>query len=158
MAEQFYQASTSIGPIMKWPVTFYTTQNGIKTPAKSHPTDAAFDLFCPIDIAIPPHAYRNIDLGICLQLPLGFHAEIHSRSSTFKRGAIVSGIVDNGYRGEVGVGVINAFDTELTFGRGDRIAQMIFIRDYDIYFQEADYPYKMRPSERGVDGFGSTGR
>ncbi len=65
------------------------------------------------------------------------------------------GLIDSGYRGEISVIVINHGDEAVDFSRGDRIAQLAIVAVPDLEWVEVD---DLDDSDRGADGFGSTGR
>jgi dUTP pyrophosphatase len=65
------------------------------------------------------------------------------------------GLIDSGYRGEVEVLLINHGSEPVVFHKGDRIAQLVIVAVPTVEFREVD---ALEESERGEDGFGSTGR
>lgn len=127
--------------------------------------DVGMDLPCTLDgpefngvFTIKPGERRLLPTGIRIELPKGYWASIEARSSTSKMGLIVpKGVIDEGYRGEMFAQIMNVGTSAVTINDGDRIIQLIVhkrhIKDFEIV--EVD---SLNPSERGEDGFGSTGR
>ncbi len=127
--------------------------------------DVGMDLPCTLDseeyggaFTIRPGERKLLPTGIRIELPDGYWASIEARSSTSKMGLIVpKGVIDEGYRGEMFAQIMNVGTNAVTINDGDRIIQLIVhkrhIKDFDIV--EVD---ELSPSERGEDGFGSTGR
>lgn len=88
--------------------------------------------------------------------PAGWWLFLHGRSSARERGmAIVTAVIDGGYRGEIIIGVGNTTGLRIDVASGERLAQIvpIPIGDFQVY-QVADLP----KSERGERGFGSSGK
>ncbi|MBO7090700.1 MAG: dUTP diphosphatase, partial [Victivallales bacterium] len=98
-------------------------------PRKAHDDDAAFDLRSRIDTVIPSGKIMLVPTGVFMELPVGYEAQVRPRSGlALKHGITVlntPGTIDAGYRGEVGVILINAGPADFAIARGDRIAQMV---------------------------------
>ena len=100
--------------------------------------------------------------GIHTELPVGFEIQIRPRSGfANKQGASVvnaPGTIDANFRNEIGVIFMNTdLTNEITINRGDRIAQGVVCRVERVNFEIVSSPEFLSPSERGLDGFGSTG-
>jgi dUTP pyrophosphatase len=99
-----------------------------------------------------------IPTGIILELPVGFEAQIRSRSGLASKNGIVvtnsPGTVDSDYRGEIMVILTNTSNNRFTVERGMRIAQMVINQVPLVRFVEVD---EVSETERGAGGFGSTG-
>jgi dUTP pyrophosphatase len=133
--------------------------DGVPMPAYAHPGDAGADLCTAIDAVLAPGERMLLPTGIALALPAGHAAFVHPRSGLAARFGVslvnAPGTVDEGYRGEVKVCVINLDPHEpVVFHRGDRIAQLVIQRVERAGFLEVD---ELPDSERGAGGFGSTG-
>jgi dUTP pyrophosphatase len=133
--------------------------DGVPMPAYAHPGDAGADLCTAIDAVLAPGERMLLPTGIALALPAGHAAFVHPRSGLAARFGVslvnAPGTVDEGYRGEVKVCVINLDPHEpVVFHRGDRIAQLVIQRVERAGFLEVD---ELPGSERGAGGFGSTG-
>ena len=137
---------------------------GRELPLPTFATDgaAAMDLRACIDspVVIPAGERRVIPSGIAIALPSAdYVALLFSRSGMgIKSGICLSncvGVIDSDYRGEIGVGLHNTSAADYTVQPGDRIAQLMItpvIRPTVTLVEE------LPASERGVGGFGSTGR
>lgn len=109
-------------------------------------------------ITIEPQTRGIIHTGIHLEIPDGFWASIEARSSTSKSLLICpKGVIDEGYRGELFAVLINVGKEPVTINDGDRYVQLI-MHERVSKFIEIEEVNELSPSERGADGFGSTGR
>ena len=136
------------------------TKIGARTPTYAHDTDAAADLYAPIDQTIPAHSYGNmIKTGVKIQLPEGWLAMILPRSSmgvkTPLRLSNSVGLIDSGYRGELGVIYDNTSDNDYQVNAGDRIAQLLVMPSYRFQANVVDI---LSSSDRGETGFGDSGK
>ena len=127
-------------------------------PRKAHEDDAAFDLRSRVDVVIPSGKIMLVPTGVFMELPIGYEAQVRPRSGlALKHGITVlntPGTIDAGYRGEVGVILINAGPADFTISRGDRIAQMVVQELADVQLVAVE---KLSETNRGTGGFGSTG-
>lgn len=128
-----------------------------KKPIKAHPEeDAGFDLYCVEEAFIPPHGREFIDTGIAIAVPKGYYGQIMTRSSIGKKGMRVHpGVIDSGYRGGISVLVFNLTEVPQFVSKGDRIAQLLVLPVPEIYVESVE---ELPESQRGVGGFGSTGK
>ena len=91
-----------------------------------------------------------------MAIPKGYFGAIRAKSGLLrKHGIICSGTVDCSYTGEIMVTLVNTSDTDYQVFKGDKIAQMILIPYHHAQFVQVD---KLDETERGDNGFGSTGR
>ena len=121
---------------------------------------AGFDLAAAEDTVVAPGAVALIATGLVIEVPPGLFLAIFARSSTpMKRGLMVAngvGVVDPDYCGpndEVKIAVLNFTTRAVAVGRGDRLAQGIFLPAPRVAWQEAQ---ALRGDSRG--GFGATGQ
>ena len=125
------------------------------TPAKMHPEDACYDLYAAEDLEVPHNGSATAMLGLAIEIPYGFAGIIKGRSGLTKAGIIVpTGTVDQNYRGEIGVTLLNTSYKTHKIKQGDRIAQFCVTPTYSLYFDEVS---ELSPTDRGSNGFGSTG-
>lgn len=132
---------------------------GATEPTYAHDTDAAADLYALEDTNLNAHTYGNkIRTGVSIQLPEGWLALILPRSSigskTPFRLSNSVGLIDSGYRGELGVLYDNTSDADSFIRKGDRIAQLLVMPSYRFKAKVVD---TLEDSDRGTGGFGSTG-
>jgi len=135
------------------------TASGAKVPTYAHETDAAADIYAMDTTVLPPHTYGNkLRTGVKIQLPEGWQALILPRSSigakTPLRLSNSVGLIDSGYRGELGVLYDNTSDEPYTVNAGDRIAQLLVMPSYRFQAKVVDI---LADSDRGEGGFGSSG-
>lgn len=127
-------------------------------PGYAHISDAAVDLRCSEDFALDFLERKLVPCGFKIALPPGWAGLILARSGiSLKRGICPvnsPGLVDSGYRGEIKVPLINLSKERQEFCRGERIAQFLAIRTEKMEFCRVGF---LPPSDRGEDGFGSTG-
>lgn len=128
-------------------------------PAYEHPGDAGLDLRARETVTLAPGERALVPTGIAIALPAGFVALVCARSGLALRKGIglvnAPGVIDAGYRGEIGVILVNHDPAEsVTLERGDRIAQLLVQRiEQAALVEVAELP----GSHRGSGGFGSTG-
>ena len=121
---------------------------------------SAMDLVAAIDedVIIPSGEIRMIPTGIAIELPHNTEAQVRSRSGlAIKKGiAVVNGIgtIDEDYRGEICVGLINHSKVDFKISRGDRIAQMAIM---EVLKPEILIEDELSDTARSSGGFGSTG-
>ena len=121
---------------------------------------AGMDLYAANEepITLAPLERKLVPLGFTMELPTGYEAQIRPRSGmAIKRGITLSncvGTVDEDYRGEVCVGLVNLSREDYTIQAGDRIAQMVVAPVTKAVIVEAD---ELAETVRGEGGFGSTG-
>jgi dUTP pyrophosphatase len=132
----------------------------VPLPSYAKPGDAGADLVTRIDVTIKPGERVLVPTGISLALPKGYVALVHPRSGlAIKHGVSLvntPGTIDAAYRGEVACILINHdLVNEVSFKRGDRIAQLVIQRVEEADFIEVS---SLPGSDRGAGGFGSTGK
>lgn len=126
---------------------------------QAHEGDAGYDLSCLDGFKLDGGERALIGTGLAIELPEGYVAEVMSRSGLARKyGVFVAnapGIVDSGFRGELGVILYNSSLTPIRFNAGDRIAQLVIqkVETPRIEFVTAI----SHDTERGDNGFGSTG-
>ena len=129
--------------------------DGAFVPTRAHATDAGLDLYSPDDYIIQPHGKAKIDTGVHVELPHNTVGLITSRSGLMNNGLTTRGTIDEPYRGSIGVVLLNHTDKCYTVHRGDRIAQLVIL---PILRPELELVDKLDDTERGTNGFGSTGK
>ena len=112
----------------------------------------------PADIKIEPGKTSIIPTGISLSIPKNFEIQIRPRSGLAAKSQISvlnsPGTIDADYRGELKVILINLSNKTFVVEQGTRIAQMVLCPIVKAKFKEVD---SLDNTERGADGFGSTG-
>jgi dUTP pyrophosphatase len=127
-------------------------------PSYARAGDAGLDLFAVKALSIAPGASALVPTGIAIELPPGTEGQVRPRSGLALKYAITvlntPGTVDEGYRGEVGVILINHGQTMFAVEAGMKIAQLVVSPRIQVEVTEVA---ALQDSERGAGGFGSTG-
>lgn len=127
-------------------------------PNFAHKGDAGMDLYSIEKVLIPSGESRLIKTGISIQLPIMTEAQVRPRSGMALKHSITvlntPGTIDEGYRGEIGVILINHSKEDFLVTKHMKIAQMVVKPIYDIDIVEVD---NLNETDRGEGGFGSTG-
>ncbi|MBS3100399.1 dUTP diphosphatase [Candidatus Pacearchaeota archaeon] len=128
-------------------------------PSYAHPGDAGMDLCSAEDFILEPKKRKLISTGLSVEIPVGYEIQTRPRSGlAIKNGiSLVNspGTIDAGYRGEIGIIIINHGEENFEIKKGDRIAQAVMNKIENAEIIEVD---KLGDSERGAGGFGSTGK
>ena len=131
-----------------------------QTPSYETILSAGMDLRANISesLILKPLERVIVKTGLFIALPAGLEAQVRPRSGlAAKRGITVlnsPGTVDADYRGEIGVILVNLSNQVFLIKDGERIAQLIIAKHEQITWKEVSILDK---TERGEDGFGSTG-
>ena len=127
-------------------------------PAYAHPSDAGMDLRSVDELVISPGKRALVHTGLVMLLPPAYEAQVRPRSGlALKQGVTVlnsPGTIDSGYRGEVGVILINLGEDPFVVKPGDKIAQLVIAPVTQPQIVETEF---VDETDRGVGGFGSTG-
>lgn len=129
-----------------------------KMPHRGTADAAGFDLYATRDATLHHGVPEMVPTGLAFEIPKGYVGVVYSRSSTAKKGVVVTPLlVDADYRGEVFVLANNLERNELPLEvkAGDRIAQMRIEKLVDTEYEWAE---ELSETERGSGGYGSTGR
>jgi dUTP pyrophosphatase len=135
---------------------------GLPLPAYKTAEAAGCDLAAAVPedapLVIPPGGRTLVPTGFAVAIPPGHEGQVRPRSGlSIEHGVTVinaPGTIDADYRGEVRVPIVNLGDAAFTIARGMRIAQIVVAPVTRAAFTEVD---ALSTSERGSDGFGSTG-
>ena len=131
---------------------------GAILPGYAHAGDAGMDLCAIEDADLKPGESRLVRTGIAIELPAGTEAQVRPRSGlALKHGITVlntPGTIDEGYRGEVGVILINHGRADFAVCKGMKIAQMVIQPVLRVEVKEES---ALSDTARASGGFGSTG-
>ena len=136
-------------------------QSTHKLPAYETIASAGMDLRANISapIILKPLERIIIKTGLCIELPIGFEAQVRPRSGlAAKHGLTVlnsPGTIDADFRGEIGVILVNLSAVEFKIEDGERIAQLVIAKHEHIQWLEVQ---DLNKTSRGEGGFGSTGK
>ncbi len=127
-------------------------------PAYAHPGDAGMDLCAVEETTILPGESQLIPTGISIELPPQTEAQVRPRSGLALKHQITvlntPGTIDEGYRGEVGVILINHGKNPFVVTAGMKVAQMVIQSVLRVEILEVE---QLADTARGSGGFGSTG-
>jgi len=125
-------------------------------PARAHEDDAGLDLYGLEDATIGSGAGALLRTGVAVAVPAGHVGLVCDRSSLARRSLkTAGGVIDAGYRGELGVVVWNLSRESQSVKKGERIAQLLIV---PIATPAPVEKTELDATVRGAGGFGSTGR
>ncbi|HCT64810.1 MAG TPA: dUTP diphosphatase [Lachnospiraceae bacterium] len=128
-------------------------------PRYAHPGDAGLDLFSVESVEIVAGDSKVVKTGIAIELPPNTEAQIRPRSGLALKNQITvlntPGTIDQGYRGEIGVILINHGNEPFNVEVGMKIAQMVI--NSVITVDIVEIIENLSETDRGSGGFGSTG-
>jgi dUTP pyrophosphatase len=126
-------------------------------PRRTYATDAAFDLSTPSQVVLAPLERQHVRLGIAVAVPAGHAGLIVPRSGLAQRYGLSvvnsPGLIDEGYRGELGVLLLNLGQETVLLEPGERIAQLAIVPIFIGPVLQVD---DLTSTTRGTRGFGST--
>ena len=125
-------------------------------PERAHETDAGADLRTPYDEIVPAKGSVVIDTGVHIELPPNTVGMLKSKSGlNVKHGITSEGVIDVGYTGSIAVKLYNHSDETYYIYAGDKISQLVVMPILTPTFELVD---ELEATERGNNGFGSSGR
>jgi dUTP pyrophosphatase len=131
-----------------------------RLPGRAHDGDAGLDLSACERVELAPGGRAVVGTGIAVAIPRGHAGLVLPRSGLAARHGLgkvnAPGLIDEGYRGEVKVILLNTDrDEPFVVEPGMRIAQLVIVELPHVELVEVD---ELPPSERGTGGLGSSGR
>lgn len=133
--------------------------DGAKLPTKAHEWDAGYDLYTPIAGTVLPKNSATINTGVHMEIPKGYVGLIFPKSGlNVKKGILSFGVIDAGYTGSIVVKLYNLGDQPVVFDAGDKITQLVIQPILITDLEAVDGVDQFGESERGANGFGSTGK
>ncbi len=131
-------------------------KDGAKLPTYGRPGDVGMDMYAMETVTIPPMGHVRLWHGFALEFPEGYAAIVKDKSSISKAGLhTMGGVFDAGYRGEYNTHLVNLSGAPYTVEVGDKVSQLVILPVAIAELEETD---TLSESERGEQGFGSTGR
>ncbi len=138
-------------------VKIHRVDKNLPLPRYSFSGDAGMDLYAAEDGILNPGAYKHFSAGIRIQVPHGYECQIRPRSGIAAKHGIsivnAPGTIDAGYRGLVGVLLINLGSQPFVIKKGDKIAQAVFKKVEQALVEEVE---ELDASDRGEGGYGHT--
>jgi len=138
----------------------YLNHEDAKIPTRGSTGAAGYDLYSIEDKVIKPFSSEKFRTGIQIEIPNGLYGKIHPRSSLDIKYGIhpLAGIIDDDFTGEVIVALYNKNTKKYQVNKGDRIAQIVFQKYEVLEIKEVNNVKDLTLTERGISGFGSTGK
>lgn len=125
-------------------------------PSYGRPGDVAMDMRAMETVTIQPGGHHRFWHGFALEFPEGLAAIVKDKSSISKAGLhTLGGVFDAGYRGEYNTHLVNLSAEPYTVEAGDKVSQLMLLPVVIAELEETD---TLGASERGEQGFGSTGK
>lgn len=130
--------------------------NGAFMPTRAHKTDGGLDLYAMKTQIVPARGSAVFDTGVHVELPTGTVGMLKSKSGlNVKHGITNEGVIDAGYTGSIVVKLYNYSRNEYVVNAGDKISQLVIV---PILTPPLEVVETLDETERGADGFGSTGK
>lgn len=133
--------------------------SGAFKPTKAHEADGGYDLYAPADATVYNVRGTIINTGVHIEIPAGYVGLIKSRSGlNIRQNIICEGVIDSGYTGSIVVKLRLMTDLQhewVRINRGDRIAQLVIV---PCFSEELEVVDELEDTDRGANGFGSSGR
>ena len=137
-------------------VKIQKTHKDAKLPFFATAGAAGCDLTTVEECIVPAYEQIMVDTGIAMAIPLGYCGQIKPRSSLALAGITIdAGVIDSDFRGSIMVIVVNRTPRQFLIEKHTRIAQMKFEQAIQPIWKEVK---ELPPTQRGTQGFGSTGR
>lgn len=130
--------------------------DGAYMPSRGHKTDAGLDLRTPKAVTVPAYGSVAVDTGVHVALPHGCAGLLVSKSGLNVKHDITStGLIDEGYTGSIVVKLYNHGGEDYEFKAGDKVTQLVVL---SAVCEPLEQVSAFNLTERGDNGFGSTGR
>ncbi|XP_072881013.1 deoxyuridine 5'-triphosphate nucleotidohydrolase-like isoform X2 [Hemitrygon akajei] len=149
-------AADPVSPVKNTVLKFAKLSENAYRPTRGSARAAGYDLYSAYDYVILPQDKVIVKTDIQIALPPGFYGRVAPRSGLAAKHFIDvgAGVIDEDYRGNVGVVLFNLGKKSFEVKKGDRIAQLICER---ICYPELEELKSLDETERGAGGFGSSG-
>lgn len=132
-----------------------TLDPGAMMPTRAHASDAGLDLYARKTVTIPARGHATVDTGVHVAIPEGYVGMLKSKSGlNVKKNILGEGVIDAGYTGPIVVKLYNQGDEDVTIAAGMKLIQLVIL---PILAPELELVDSLEDTERGHDGFGSTG-
>lgn len=137
--------------------------DGAKMPTRAHEYDAGLDIYTPKSLIIYAGDSATIDTGVHIEIPKGYCGLLKSKSGlNINHGIFGEGVIDHGYTGSIRVKLYNSSANEKMhfFEKGDKLIQLLIVPIETPELELVDSVAELynEHTERGTNGFGSTGR
>ena len=132
-------------------------ETGAYVPERAHKTDAGLDVRSYENRLVKAHGGALLHTGLHVQLPHGTAGLLVSKSGlNVNHGITSTGLIDEGYTGEIMVKLYNHSDSDYLVNAGDKISQLVVI---PVLYEDIHIMDSLdENTERGAQGFGSSGK
>ena len=129
----------------------------VKSPNYANPGDAGMDFYSAESVVIKVNERKVVKTGIKMAIPEGYVGLIWDKSGLAAKKGVktMAGVIDAGYRGEVGVVLHNLGQEDFEIEKNMKIAQMLI---QPIHSPDVEEVNDLDETQRGEGGFGSTGK
>ena len=140
-------------------VKYFQQREFAKEPCWATEGSAGYDLYVAETKTFLPNSADSVSIELRWAIPSKFFGKIFPRSSILKDHLVTvdAGVIDSDFRGIVEALLVNYSKKTYTVCNGGRIAQVVFIENYDVNFQKVTKKSLLGITKRGSHGFGSTG-
>lgn len=129
---------------------------GAFLPTRAHELDAGLDLYAMETTIVPAKESAKFDTGVHVEIPPCSVGFLKSKSGlNVKHGITSEGVIDTGYTGSIVVKLYNNSGYDYVVRRGDKISQLVVL---PIYLPTLEVVDSLEETDRGNNGFGSSGR
>ena len=129
---------------------------GAYMPERAHKQDAGYDLRTPKRKVIHPGGSIVVETGVHVAIPEGYAGVLQSKSGLNVVNDLTgTGLIDSGYTGSITVKLYNHGVNPHVFEKGDKVIQLVIL---PIITPDLELVEDLEDTDRGSDGFGSTGR
>lgn len=138
-------------------IKFKKLNKNAKIPCYAHPGDAGMDLFSLENKILKPGVRYGFKIGIAVIIPKNYVGLVWDKSGLALNEGLttLAGVIDSGYRGEIGVVTLNTSRKNIKIEKGQKIAQFLIQPIVSAKIKEID---SLDNTSRGKGGFGSTGK
>lgn len=127
-----------------------------KMPTRAHEDDAGLDIYSREEKWVAKGSFATFNTGLHVAIPRGYTGFLKSKSGlNVKYGIVSEGVIDSGYTGSIIVKLYNHGDRHCLIKVGDKISQLVLL---PIITPELELVDSLEETDRGNNGFGSTGR
>jgi dUTP pyrophosphatase len=144
---------------MIMPLRFKKLHNDAKIPNYAYPSDSGMDITSVVDGVIPSKGFMLFETGLAVEIPEGYEIQMRAKSGlAAKHGVFILngiGTIDQNFRGELKAILANFSDKPYEVKKGDKVAQLVLGK---VHHAEIEETPELFNTDRGSNGFGSTGR
>ena len=128
---------------------------GAYVPERAHMADAGLDLRSMETRYVSPGEFESFDTGVHVEIPKGYVGLITSKSGLMAKGITSRGTIDSGYTGSIKAILFNHGEEGYLVRKGDKITQLVVL---PCIIEDVEIVSHLEETERGDNGFGSTGK